>query len=353
VYAASERSSPPRAVGLVGCGHVARRYAQALAGDAGGGLRLTCATDVEPDRGSALCAEFGLRFVPDLDRLLARAEVAVVCVCTPNASHAPLAARCLEAGKHVVLEHPMAMSAGQAEALRATARCADRRLFVVRQRRYQTTVQALRSALWQRRLGALERVRMSLCWHRGRDYFEQRPWRRTREAGGVVVNQASHFLDILLYLFGAPAAVEGSLGTIRHDIDCEDAARGTIRFRRGPTVTFECTTAAPERWTRASLEVEGSGGRMALGGTGWERFALPAPEDLAAITAGAAGPLTGDHAGFLDRVKRKLAGERIEVVDADEGLRAVRLIDAIYARFARRDRALREHFDRVFAGAPA
>lgn len=342
-----QSARPPIPTGLIGCGEVAARYAAILTDSPQNRLQLTCATDISGPCGAAFAEKYNVRFLPSVEQLLA-APVALACICTPNATHARLAQQCLEAGKHVVLEHPMGMNTSEAEQLQETARQTGRDLFIVRQRRYLRTVQVLRAALREGLLGKLLEVEMSLCWNRRPAYFTEKSWRAERQSGGVVLNQASHFLDLLLYLFGPPSLVEGYLGNIRHELPCEDSAFGTLLFSDGLRAAFECTTGAPPGYNRARLSVRGMRYQIELEGQACEKFAQPLPPEFAPLEASLESPLTGDHAGFLERVGRQLTGTETEVVEGRDGLGAVYLIDDIYARFSRSDEAVREHFATVF-----
>lgn len=334
-------------VGLIGCGEVAARYAAILTNNLQGGLQLTCATDISATIGAEFAAKFGLRFLPSARQLLDE-PISLVCICTPNLTHASLAEQCLRAGKHVVLEHPMAMKRSEAERLQETVVKSGRSLFVVRQRRFLRTVQVLRAALRKALLGELLEVEMSLCWNRRPAYFREKSWRADCQSGGVVLNQASHFLDLLLYLFGQPSVVEGYLGNIKHELPCEDSAFGTIIFGGGIRAAIECTTAAPPGYNKARLLVRGTHHQIELEGQACENFASPLPAEFACLEKDLKPPLTGDHAGFLERVGRQLTGLETEVVQGREGLSAVCLIDDIYARFSRSDEAVRKHFEALF-----
>jgi len=333
--------------GLVGCGEVARRYASELHAPSAIGLELAAVTDLDAEVGESFAAEHGLRYLSSLPELL-RLPLDLVCVCTPNATHAEIARRVLGAGRHALVEHPMAMATADAEALIEIAASAGRQLFVVRQRRFSRAVQALRAALRRGLLGAVEGADLKLHWSRRAAYFDARPWRRRAENGGVIVNQGSHFLDLLLYLFGEPRALSGVLGNLRQAMDCEDSVRGTIEFEGGERVRFECTTAAPEGWNTTSLAIRARRSAVELVGRDLDRVAEPVPAALAEVGDALVEPLSGDHRGYLERVARRLAGEPVEVVDGVEGARAVRLIDAIYRAFGRDDAPLRNHFALAF-----
>lgn len=339
-------SSPIIPVGLVGCGEIARRYASALARGNQSGMRLMCVTDASIQAGVAFAQEFDVPFIPAFDTLLAQ-PLCLVCICTPNDTHAQLARLVLEAEKNVVLEHPMATNLDDAEALEETAKRAGKKLFIVRQRRFLRSIQLLRAILREGLLGKVVEVEMRLCWSRTSAYFNERPWRMRREGGGVVMNQASHFLDILLYLFGNPLSMRGYLGNIRHDIGREDSAVGILNFK-GVRVFIECTIGAPDGCNTSRLRIKGSLADLELGGYAWEIFNSQMPAEFGRLEGKIVPPATGDHAGFLKRVARSLVKGDCETVDGAEGLRAVRLIDQIHTNFSRADNQLKAHFSRVF-----
>jgi UDP-N-acetyl-2-amino-2-deoxyglucuronate dehydrogenase len=312
------------AVGLAGCGHIAARHAAALAA-LRGRLRLDGVFDLLAARGRDFAARHGGTAVRSFAALLAR-DPDVVCICTPNPTHAGLALAALRAGHHVVLEHPLALNEPDALRICRAAEAAGRRAFVVRQRRYLPSVQMARRLLARRALGTIREVAASVLWSRPPGYYAASAWRRSAESGGVAINQGSHFLDLLLYLFGDPVASRGWRGNLRHPLPCEDTCAGTIEFADGVTVEVFLTVACRDGFQGGALDVRGDAGRLALGGAHWESVdavaEMPAPE-----------PGQGDHQELWRRVAEALASREIEVVDTREGARAVRLIDEIRSRW--------------------
>lgn len=336
-------------VGLVGCGDVARRYATAMNG-AVEGLRLQAAWDIVHKAGADFAKRFGVELLTSFEEFLLR-PFDLVCVCTPNNTHSAVVEACLETGFNVLVEHPLAISVADGERLcRLAAQC-ERRLFVVRQRRFLGPVQLLRAVLARELLGGIQKVTAIMIWNRRPEFFASRTWRMRRENGGVVLNQASHFLDILLYIFGEPSSVEGIIGNLHHNMPVEDAARGVITFINGVEVEFACTTAAPPGYNWSQLIICGTQGNLTLSGKGWEMFETTI--DNATITELAGmleAPLSGDHFGYFQRVARRLSGEVVEIVDAKEGMNTVRLIDRIYRSFKPDNTTLRNYFLPLFQG---
>jgi predicted dehydrogenase len=240
---------------------------------------------------------------------------------------------CLQSGLNVLVEHPLTTTVADAEEICRIASRSHGHVFVMRQRRYLDSVQFLNSVIKNGLLGKVNEISANMFWNRSISYFRNKPWQSQKGSGGVVLNQFSHFLDIMLYLFGDVFEVSGILGNLRHQIPVEDTAKGVISFASGVKADFLCTIAAPEGINLASLTVSGDRGWVRLGGKAWEKVeecsgdALPKAFSWEVTTGG------GEHADYLYRVHSKLLGNDSEVVDASEGFRAVRLIDMIYKNF--------------------
>jgi len=152
----------------------------------------------------------GVRALPDAGALLADPAIELVVVATPNASHFPLAARALEAGKHVVVDKPLAVDAAQAQALIDLAARHGRLLSVFQNRRWDSGFLTLRRVLAEGRLG--EVASYEARFDRFRPQIKP-GWRERAEepAGGVLYDLGAHLVDQALLLFGRPEAVEADV----------------------------------------------------------------------------------------------------------------------------------------------
>jgi predicted dehydrogenase len=220
---------------LVGCGKVGQIHAQALA--AFPLSEFVAACDDQPDRAGALAARYGARAFTDVAAMLKGAAPEVVCVCTPHPAHAVPAVLAAEAGAHVLVEKPMAATLDDCDAMLAAARRTGVALGVVSQRRWCEPVQRMKAAIDAGKVGrpALGVVTM-LNW-RDESYYRSDPWRGRwdTEGGGVLVNQAPHQIDLLLWMMGQPVAeLSGDWSNINHpSVEVEDTAVATVRFRGG------------------------------------------------------------------------------------------------------------------------
>jgi len=194
--------------------------------------------------------ELGCALAPSLDALLALDADAAV-VLAPHRQHAAVASACLRAGRHVLVEKPLAVTIGEAERLVDEAERLGRLLAVAFQQRTRAEVAAARDLVERGALGVLQRIDLVAAWPRRSSYFAAAPWRGTwvGEGGGVLVNQAPHDLDLLCLLAGLPARVVARTRTVLHPSKRRTRRR---RFSSGATERSAASTSPPRRRTSRS-----------------------------------------------------------------------------------------------------
>ena len=323
---------------LLGCGRISRKHIDALR--AAEHAKLVAVCDVKPDRATAAAAQTGARAFTDLDTMLREMpEIDVVSILTPTGFHAEHAIRVAAHGKHVVVEKPMALRLEDADDMIAACDRAGVRMFVDKQNRYNLPVQRLRRALEAGRFGKLVMGTVRVRWCRRQDYYNQDSWRGTWELdGGVLANQASHHIDLLMWMLGPVESVVGMIATRLVDTETEDTAAVLLRFSSGALGIVEATTATRPVDLEGSLSLLGEGGTVVIGGfavnelTTW-RFEQPQPEDESVITESKTMPdnVYGfGHQAFLQNVVRTLQGTGAALVDGLEGRKSIEVINAIY-----------------------
>lgn len=219
---------------IIGPGRVARIHAAALAriDDA----RLTAVLGRDSGRAEELARPYGARAFARLDSLLADRAVDAVIICTPHPQHCEQAVAAGLAGKHVIVEKPMALSTAECDEMIAAARSTGVCLSVISQRRWYEPVRRMKAAIDDGRIGPpILGVAEVLSW-RGSEYYALDPWRGTLEGegGGVVVNQAVHQLDLLSWFMGPAEAVHGLVANLNHpELSVEDSAVAAVRFASG------------------------------------------------------------------------------------------------------------------------
>ena len=251
-----------RGFGIVGAGVIAAMHADAIA--ALPGARLVAVTDVAAGAAAAFAAARGCAAEPDLDALLARDDVDVVCVCVPSGLHAEVGIRAAKAGKHLVVEKPIDVTLAAADRLIEAARTAGVALTVISQHRFDPGLTELKRLLGEGALGRLVLGEASTKWSRTQAYYDSAGWRGTWAMdGGSLMNQGVHYVDLLRWCMGPVTEVTAVCTTQAHQIEAEDTALAIVRFGSGAVGTILSSTAAfpgfPQR-----LEITGTEGTVII-----------------------------------------------------------------------------------------
>lgn len=230
---------------LIGLGLAVEPHARSLA-------ELSDQVDVRwaMSRSPGRCAAFARRHpwptTTALDGVLSDPEVQSVLILTPPPSHLELARKAAAAGKHVLVEKPLALTSGDALALCETVDGAGLRLGVVLQHRFRASTLKLEQALTSGALGRVEAASVTIPWWRPQSYYDE-PGRGTlaRDGGGVLMTQAIHTLDVFRALTGPVRSVCGLAATTGlHRMETEDFAGAIMELAGGGVATLVATTAA-------------------------------------------------------------------------------------------------------------
>src|SRR5580704_2877361 len=251
-----------RGFGIVGTGVIAAMHADAIATLPG--ARLVAVTDVATGAATAFVAARGGVAEPDLDALLARGDVDVVCVCVPSGLHAEIGVRAAKAGKHLVVEKPIDVTLEAADRLIQAARAAGVALTVISQHRFDRGLIELKRLLSAGALGRLVLGEASTKWYRRQAYYDSAAWRGTWAMdGGSLMNQGIHYVDLLRWCMGPVADVTAKFSTRAHRVETEDIAVAVLTFASGALGTIVTSTAAcPGSAQR--LEITGTEGTVVI-----------------------------------------------------------------------------------------
>jgi predicted dehydrogenase len=347
---------------LVGCGRIAKRHADLLGHGHIEGARLAAVCDTDPAALEAFSSAYGVPGYRHIDEMLGRSEVDAVSILTPSGLHAQHAIAAANAGKHVVVEKPMALRLVDADAMIAACDRAGVKLFVVKQNRFNVPIAKAREALDDGRFGRLVLGTVRVRWCRRQDYYSQASWRGTwAQDGGVLSNQASHHIDMLEWFMGEVESVHARATTALVDIEAEYTAVATLKFRNGALGIVEATTAARPRDIEGSLSILGSNGAVEVAGFAmneirtWQ-FAEPRISDeevMAKFTVNPPNVYGFGHQAYYEHVIDCLNHGREALVDGLEGRRSLELISAMYESIETgREVQLRFRPDRCRLGGP-
>ena len=325
---------------LVGCGRIAAKHAELLGGGRIAGARLEAVCDTLLPRARIMGDQYGVSAYDDMHRMLkAHPRVDIISILTPSGDHARHLLELVGYGKHMVIEKPMALTLGDADAM--IEACARHRvkLFVVKQNRFNLPVQRLKEAVDQGRFGKLVMGTVRVRWCRRQDYYDQAAWRGTwAQDGGVFTHQASHHIDLLEWLMGDVASVFARGTTALARIETEDTGAAVIKFCNGALGIIEATTATRPKDLEGSISILGERGSVVIEGFAVNRlrtwqFEDQGPLDEAILRTSSENPpdVYGfGHKAQYDHIVDCIAHDRKALVDGVEGRKSLEVIAALY-----------------------
>ncbi len=330
---------------LAGCGRIANNHFGAIESHKDR-AELVDVCDIDPSALEQAVAKTGARGHKSLAAMLQSTDADAVILTTPSGLHPQQAIDAAQAGFHVVTEKPMATR--WEDGLRMVRGCdeAGVRLFVVKQNRRNATLQLLKDAVSRGRFGRIYMVNINVFWTRPQEYYDSADWRGTWEFdGGAMMNQASHYVDLLDWLIGPIESLHAYTATLARNIEVEDSAVVNVRWRSGALGSMNVTMLTYPRNLEGSITILGEKGSVRVGGVAvneiqnWE-FETPDPIDETVKSASyeTTSVYGFGHPLYYDNLISVLRGEAEPETDGREGLRSLEVLIATYmsAREGRR-----------------
>jgi UDP-N-acetyl-2-amino-2-deoxyglucuronate dehydrogenase len=253
-------------IALIGCGRISKNHLESIA-QLSDDLKLVAVCDLIEERARAAGEKYGAAWYTDYDKMLERQDIDVIAVCTPSGLHPEHGIKAARKGINVISEKPMAISLSAADDLIKACDEAKVQLFVVKQNRLNTTSQLLKRAVENGRFGKIYLAQANVFWQRPQSYYDQAKWRGTWEFdGGSFMNQASHYVDAMLWFLGPAEYVMAETATMARKIETEDTGSAIIKFRSGAIGTINVTMLTYPKNFEGSITILGEKGTAKLGG---------------------------------------------------------------------------------------
>jgi len=234
----------------------------------GGNLIACC--DIDENKAKAFSAKYQIKHYLSLEAMLQNGGLfEIVAICSPNGLHYLHTISSLQAGKHVICEKPMALSVEHCKEMIEQAAYHHKKLFMVMQNRFNPPVVALKKIIDKNYLGNISNVQLSCYWNRNNDYYTKSSWKGTKKLdGGILYTQFSHFIDILVWMFGEAEFINTTIGNFNHKdiIEIEDSGIVNLRFRNNILCTINYSVNAYKKNFEGSLTVIAENGTVKLGG---------------------------------------------------------------------------------------
>jgi UDP-N-acetyl-2-amino-2-deoxyglucuronate dehydrogenase len=251
---------------IIGCGRIAQRHAEHISNY--GTLVAVC--DNIESKAIELASKYKdvMHFKNMEDLLKADLSIDVVSICSPNGLHAEHSIKSLNAGFHVLCEKPLAINVHDCGEMIKAAEKANKRLFAIKQNRFNPPVNAVKEAINEGKLGKIYSLQLSCFWNRNSDYYSN-SWKGTKDVdGGTLYTQFSHFVDLLYWLVGDVKSVHAFTGNYAHQgiIEFEDTGVVALEFYNGAIGTINYTVNSYQKNMEGSLTIFAEKGSVKIGG---------------------------------------------------------------------------------------
>ncbi|MDP4164962.1 MAG: Gfo/Idh/MocA family oxidoreductase, partial [Bacillota bacterium] len=249
---------------LVGMGHIAKKHMEAIERSEGAQLLAIC--DTNPAR-LEMESDNVKKYTDLVNMLEENPEIDVVSICVPSGLHARLTKIVAEHKRHIIVEKPMSLKLQDAVDMVRYAEENGVKLAVVHPNRFRPAIQKLREKMDAGSFGKLSHANATVRWNRNQAYYDQAEWRGTKEFdGGVLMNQAIHDLDLMLWLMGPVVSVQAMAATRLRKIETEDVAAAVVQFENGALGVIEAATTVYPKNLEESLAIFGETGSAKISG---------------------------------------------------------------------------------------
>ena len=323
-------------IAIVGCGRISKNHFESLKKHQDN-IELISICDTQQTILSVHEKKYNVKGYLDLDDMLKKEDLDLTVICTPSGVHADQTELCAKRGVNVMTEKPMATRWNDGVSMVKVCDKAGVRLFVVKQNRSNPTLQLLKRAVKENRFGKIHMVHLNVFWTRPQEYYDQAPWRGTWEFdGGALMNQASHYVDLLDWLIGPIDKVQAMMSTTR-DIEVEDTCVLNVKWRNGALGSMNVTMLTYPKNFEGSITILGEKGTVRIGGVAvndiqhWE-FDVPKDYDKTVQEASyqTASVYGFGHPLYYNNVIEVLRGNIEPETDGREGLRSLEVLIAAY-----------------------
>lgn len=248
---------------IIGCGKISPRHAQQIIKVG----KLVGVCDIIKERADNLALEYNTIAFYNINDLL-KIEAELIVICTPNGLHANQTIQFLNAGFHVICEKPMALTTKDCSEMIKASEINNKKLFIVKQNRYNPPVIAVKKLLDEGKLGKINSIQVNCFWNRDAEYYKD-SWKGTMKMdGGILFTQFSHFIDLMYWFMGDVAEAKNFSSNFQHQniIEFADAGVAILKFSNNAIGTINYNINSFQKNMEGSITLFGEKGTVKIGG---------------------------------------------------------------------------------------
>lgn len=326
-------------VAILGCGRISYKHVEALINNSDD-AELVAVCDLVENRAIERKIQYldnmtdgKVDLYTDYKNMLKYTEIDVVAIATESGYHAEHALYCIEHGKHVLIEKPMALSTDDAHKINAAGKKNDVKICVSHQNRFNPPIQKLRRAIEEGRFGKIINGTARILWTRDENYYKQAPWRGTKALdGGTLMNQCIHNIDLLQWMMNSEVTrVHAERGTFLRDIEMEDFGALLLRFESGAIGIVEGSACVYPKNLEETLSIFGEKGTVVIGGLAvneikvWQ-FKDQRPYDFDEVNGEVDSVYGSGHTPLYKDFLQAIKEDREPYINGTEGMKAMKII---------------------------
>lgn len=320
-------------VGILGLGGIAKNHIEAIERNSDlFALKAVC------DKNENALSDFNgpITTYSEYSEMLENENLDLISICTPSSMHSSQSIMAGKKNLHVITEKPMALKLCDAIEMIDVFKKSPAKLFVVKQNRLNKNIKLLKEVIEKGILGKIYFVQSNVFWTRPQEYYDKEIWRGTKEHdGGALMNQASHYVDLLYWLFG-PVKSLNALASTTRDIETEDTGVVNLHFMNGALGSMNYTMLTYPKNFEGSISVIAEKGTIKIGGTGLQIIEKWDLEDSSydyrfhELNESKIPKKSDGHSEYYKNISDVLINNSRPICDGENGMKSLQILDAAY-----------------------
>ncbi len=327
---------------IIGCGKISNKHSDILGNKKIKNTNLVAICDKDKKKSKILSKKFKIPDFSDFSKMFKSVKIDVAVVLTESGYHAKHVIEISKYVKNIIVEKPLALNMKEANMMINICKKNKVKLFLVKQNRFNLPITKLKEAIDEKRFGKMIIGTVRVRWCRDQKYYNQAKWRGTKKLdGGVIFNQASHHIDLLIWMMGDVKSVYGKSSKALAKIESEDTAAVLLKFKSGALGIIEATTATRPKDLEGSISILGEKGSVEISGYACDQirywnFKKKLKKDSITLKKFSRNP-TGirgfSHLQYYKYVVDSIINNKKNLIDGNEGKKSLKLILDIYKSF--------------------
>lgn len=337
VYLIMSQSTKRIRVAISGCGKISSNHINAIT-NLERYFNLVAVCDVNSSNLEKITSKLNVNGYIDFNEMLIKEAIDLVVICTPSGLHPIQTISAAKQGIHVLTEKPMAIAIEDGQRMVAECKNHNVKLFVVKQNRLHPTMQLLKQAIVDNRFGKIFLAQVNVFWTRPQSYYDDDGgWRGTKIMdGGALMNQASHYIDLLYWMLG-PVNFVSAFSKTHRAIEMEDTAVLNLEHESGAISGLSVTMLTFPKNLEASITILGETGSVKIGGTSvneiieWSfKDSMEYDQKIGNTNLNTSDKSSPGHERYYLNVANVFNESEIPISDGAEGLKSLEILSAVY-----------------------